>query len=167
MNWWQRILIFAGAGHLLLVCLGTARVQLKSLPILGSPLHIYSAYTGADRQFGFFAPNVGSQLRAVFDLVDGNGNSVQAELPPGASRESNLRIQNIVSLLWDQVDNETLRRTMSASLAAKMFTRFPGTKQVTVRFEGYELPPMSQFASGDRPYWKHFYRARFVNEVGE
>jgi len=147
-----------------LVVLGAARVGVDKVPVAGPLFRYYGAITGADRQFGFFAPAVGTQLRAEFDLVDKNGQTQMTQLEAGVNRESQLRIGNLVSLFWDKIEDETLRRTMAASMAAKMFNRFPETQSVAIRFEGYELPPMRMYAEGARPFWKPFYRAKFSNE---
>jgi len=162
MERWKKLALAALAVHLVLVILGAAQVAVRSVPIVGPVLHTYAAYTGADRQFGFFAPNVGSQLRGEFDLTDAEGKVRTERIEAGVNREALLRMTNLLTLFWEKVEDKDLRRAMAASMAAKMFNRYPVTKEVVVRLEGYELPPMSLYAAGERPYWNAFYRTKFV-----
>lgn len=162
MERWKKVVLAVAGVHVILVICGAAHLKVRPIPVIGPILHNYCAFTGADRQFGFFAPNVGSQLRGEFDLTDSKGNVTTRHLEEGVNREAQLRISNLISIFWDQVDDKDLRRAMAASMAAKMYNRYPDTKEVVVRYEAYELPPMPLWVEGARPYWKPFYRTKFV-----
>ena len=59
---------------------------------------------------------------------------------------------------------ERLRRSLSASLAGKMFARYPEARAVVVRLETFTPVAMEAWRRGERPQWSPLYTAKFVNQ---
>jgi len=124
-------------------------------------ISVYSAYTGADGQFEFFAPDVGTQLRAQFDVMGNNGQITTHTLEKKNNSEADLRVGNMINVFWAQGFDQKVQRSIAASWAGKMFGRYPFAKEVVVRIQEYHLPSMDEFKRGNRPYWKDYYIAKF------
>jgi hypothetical protein len=122
---------------------------------------VYGMLTGADFGFSYFAPEIGSELRARFDIVDKSGGHSQDLLERNVSREGTLRIMNVIGLLGGVIREEKARRALAASWAGKIFARHPEAGRVTVVLESYELPPMQAYREGARTRWSSFYRATY------
>jgi len=148
-------------GQVLLIALGAAHFDFFRWGRIGLPLGMWSAVTAASSRYGFFAPGVGSELKATFELIDSAGQVTTDTLAHGNARELELRIGNIVRTFGDRPEEARIRHALVASWAGKMFARHPGTDTVVVRIEGYDLPSMSAYASGLRPGWSPYYRASF------
>ncbi len=156
-----RLAVIAAALHLLVVSYVAAGLGLLPWRSLSRAVAIYGGYTGANMKYGFFAPNIGTQFRAFFDIVDKNGRREVDTLEKGVSSEAAIRLGNVVALYASTVDQEKVRRVVAASWAGKMFGRHPGAREVWVRIEAYELPPMARYRLGARAEWREIYRARF------
>ncbi len=157
----QRFLLLLTMGHMSLAIIGAAYLSLQSLPVIGGLLHSYSALSGAGSRFGFFAPNVGGNLRATFDLV-GPGDQQTSAALNGSSHESDLRIGNTVGILWEKISDEKVRRSMAASWTAHILSKHPGVTKAVAKIEAYDLPTMENYRRGDRPLWRSFYTATFT-----
>lgn len=159
------------AGHLVLVTLGASRVSLRELELPGRALDAYGALSGASSSYGFFSPGVGFQLGARFDVIDLEGRAVSASLATGSSHEADIRVGNIIDQfgsLGDDGDDEAapaVRRSLAASLAGKMFARYPDARAIVVRLETFEPVAMEAFRRGERPRWSPLYTAKFVHEA--
>jgi hypothetical protein len=117
-------------------------------------------YTGADGSYGFFAPSVASQVRAVFTLSDDEGNSWQDTLEGNRTRETELRFG---SLLGQAMQPET-QEAVVQSWAAQMLGRHPTATELLVRVEVYDMPTMEQYRAGERPEWNMLYEVTFTRE---
>jgi hypothetical protein len=156
-----RILAIAlAAVHLVLVVCGAAHFRLVPLQWGGIVQHTYGALSGSDSSFGFFAPGVASQLRATFTMTDDEGRTWTDVLEHGNNREARLRLGTVVSNFAE----ESMRRDVAASCAATMFGRHPTARQVVVRVEVYELPPMDAYRDGARPEWVPVYEVTVSRE---
>src|SRR5262245_19816855 len=97
----RRRLLFSVAGvHLILVALGAAQVDLRRFGHFGQILDYYGILSGAGHGYGFFAPGVGGQLRAQFDIVDGEGRQTTTSLDVAASREAALKLRHVFDEFW-------------------------------------------------------------------
>ena len=123
---------------------------------------VYAGYTGASTQYGFFAPNVGTQFHAIFDVVEADGRTSREELPTPGNHEAEIRVSNVVGLYGSAIDNEPLRRSLVASWVGDVLGRHPGARAVDVRIESYDLPSSHDYRDGARPKWAEIYRARFT-----
>ena len=73
----------------------------------------YGALSGTDSSYGFFAPEVGTQLRVIFELTGADGTKKTDVLTTGASHEADLRIGDMVAIFWSA--DEGLQRGLAAS----------------------------------------------------
>lgn len=158
----QKFGLLGLSGHLFLVLMGTMSIDVGRWSVIGFPLYLVSELTGANRGFGFFAPGVGSDIRAKFEVFLPSGNVVEERLQRGLSHEADLRVGNIVGKFWEEISDESRRRALTASWAGKMLARHPGAKAVKVCIETYELPAMQDFVKGEKPSWENYYEAKFV-----
>jgi hypothetical protein len=120
----------------------------------------YAALSGTDGAYGFFAPGVGTQLRATFEVTDAGGHKSTDVLTTGVSHEADLRVGDLVAMYW--IADQSLQRSLAASWAGRMFAKHPGAESVTVRLEAYDLPSMDEYREGRRPGWYPHYEAKFV-----
>jgi hypothetical protein len=151
------LVAFAGC-HLLLVICGAAGVGL--LPSASGPggaLRWYGAVSGADSSYGFFAPDVGSDARAMLTIVDNAGRSWTEPLEKAGNQELRVRLGNAFS----QAADGTGQRGLAASWAARIFGRHPEASVVTVRVQIYDIPTMQEFRSGETPAWITVYERAF------
>lgn len=158
-----RVWVALAALHGIVVVLGAANLRVQERGAIGELVTWYGALTGAERGFGFFAPQVNTQARASFTIVDKDGHSFERSLEEGSSAESTLRINNLGSRFWQILDKGSLdlRHSMAASWAGKMFARYPQAKQVTVHFEVFQLYSMAEYRAGRIPHWTRLYDAVF------
>jgi hypothetical protein len=122
-----------------------------------------AALSGSDSAYGFFAPGVGSQLRATFQVVDKDGATSDELLPTSASREAKLRIADLIALFW--TGDEGLRRALAASWAGRILAKHPNAEGVMVHVDAYDLPSMAEYSAGKRPEWAPYYDATFVRKA--
>ena len=157
------------AGHLGLVALGAGSVNLRDLGLPGRALEEYGALSGASSGYGFFAPGVGFQLGARFDIIDKGGVTTPDSLATGASHEADIRVGNIIDQFGrvdDEDDEEAaarVRRALAASLAGTLFGRHPDAAAVVVRLQSFTPVSMEAWRSGERPRWAPVYTAKFVH----
>jgi hypothetical protein len=130
---------------------------------LTRPLELYGKLSGASSSYGFFAPAVGGQVRARFEVVDAAGNRQPVDLRPGESHEADIRVEGIYGEFMDTgEDAKKLQRSIAASLAGTVFGRHPEAKEVYVRLEELWPVSMAEYRSGRRNEWKFVYQAKFV-----
>ncbi len=143
--------------HLALVVCGAAGWAVPEDNAPGRALRAGRAMTGSDMSFGFFAPDVASELRARFILTDRAGRTWTDALDLGSNPEVRLRVGNVVALAYIPA----LRQAAAASLAAAMFGRHPEAVHVVVSIDIHEPPTMAEYRTGARPEWLPFYDAAF------
>src|SRR5215467_1795638 len=93
----RRVWILLAAAHLVVVVCGAANRLPSSEG--GGPTQLigwYASISGADSQYGFFAPEVGSPYRARFVLQDDRGAVWCDAQEQGASPEAELRLGGTV-----------------------------------------------------------------------
>lgn len=175
-----RLLTIFVIGHIMLVAMGMAHIELPVDTTPGQLLRIYTGISGADKSYGFFAPGVRHQERAIFVLTDADGKQWQDNLEFGSSREANLRLGSTANVLR-AVDDETAFHFMR-SMAAKMFARHPSAQTIEVQIQAYciklpggegtvaqvDFPTMAEYRAGKRPSWIDLYSLTFqLNNAGE
>ncbi|WP_437785517.1 hypothetical protein [Sorangium sp. So ce1097] len=158
------VVLAAAAGHLgLVIVLGAFQVDLHHRGPAADALAAYATLSGADSEYSFFAPGVGSTVAATFEIADAAGTVITDSLKPGTSAEADLRAGNIVGRFW-LVQDQALKRSIAASWAGKMFARHPGAASVVVRVEACGIAPMqaSRRQPGDALRCRLHYQAKFV-----
>ena len=162
------LLLGVAGAHLILVTIGASDLSLDRLGFVGRALDEYGALSGASSRYAFFAPGVASQLGVRFDILDSEGVATSAFLETGASHEADIRIGNIIDqfsrLGDDEEEAARLRRSLAASLAGKMFARYPEASAVVVRLETFTPIPMDAWRRGERPQWSPLYTAKFIHQ---
>ncbi|MFP2923881.1 hypothetical protein ACLESO_01440 [Pyxidicoccus sp. 3LG] len=120
-------------------------------------LQTYKNLAGIFRDYRFFAPGVSSDIRAGFILEQADGTS---DFHPFLSEnlEVGLRYGCIVAA---SMRDETVRDVLAQSWAAVMLGKHPEATRVQVVAQGYQLPPLEEFARGAKPSWKVVYAAAF------
>jgi len=153
------LLAFAGF-HVVLVAMGATGTQsATSSTAAGELVSAYSALSGADNGYGFFA-GVGAQHRTRFFLTDKSGKTWSDNLELGSNSEASMRFTGISNLLPSMSENDRL--AIYKSMAATMFGRHPNAETVTVRMDVWgfdqkgapaDYPSMKQYRDGVRPRW--------------
>jgi hypothetical protein len=162
MNRNEKIWGLLAAIHLTLVVCGAAGVSFWNWGKLGAGLSYYGLVTGASSSYGFFAPGIGTGLRAQFDVYDLKGQYETTDvLETGTNRETDLRIYDIIETLSDDIDNDQNRKLLGASWAGKIFSRHPEASRVFLRVETIDIPTMMEYREGVRYGWEPRYRADF------
>lgn len=157
-NIWIGVALF----HLVLVGLGAVRLTPHPEETLGKILSVYGWLSGSSGVYNFFAPGVGQGIRVEFDLIEPKDNKkLTVALEGKTNREAELRTANIIEFMMQTVDDEVLRRILSASWAAKVLSRYPDKTAVTVRVETLDIPTMSEYRRGIRFDWAPLYEAKF------
>jgi hypothetical protein len=156
-----RLKLLAGLAlaHLALVGCGAfgGMDLLKQAPG-GQLLHLCTTLSGAQTNYGFFAPAVAGTNRARFVITEGEG--LDREVRPDDAPNYEVRVRT-ASLLHLFLVPE-LRDPFAASWAAQVFGRHPQAHAVTVRVEEYVLPTLKEYRDGQRPRWQPIYDATFA-----
>jgi hypothetical protein len=161
MNVRLALATLVAAGHLALVVCGTADLFPRfGRGPAGKSVRWYGAVSGADSGYGFFAPEVGSQARAVFTLRDETGRVWSDTLDAGENNEVQLRVSSMVS----DAPTGRQRRALAASWAGKLFARYPDAEEITVRIEFFDLPTMEEYRDGEEPEWLTDYDVTFYRD---
>ncbi|WP_437586289.1 hypothetical protein [Sorangium sp. So ce1000] len=158
------ILLAAAAAHLVVVCLGALQVDTGDGGWARRAVQVYGLLSGADSGYSFFAPGVGTNLSASFQVNGANGDDATDVLETGVSREADIRVRNIIGMFWLEED-QRVRRSLVASWAGKVLARHPDADSVVVRLDTFELPSMAEYRDGKTAGWKMNYRAKFVHHA--
>jgi len=165
----KHILLALALLHLVFVCFSAAYMHLSSKIPLYSLLKFYGKASGADSSYGFFAPSIGSKVRGVFDVIDRNGKvTPNIQLSPEMNREENIRLGGIFEeFTGDEIEDETFRHSLGASLAAVIFSRFVEAERVVIHIEEFVQVSMEDFRNGKRSFWDNIYDATFARTINE
>jgi hypothetical protein len=155
-------LVAAFSYHLGLVVAGAAHLT-SSLPApVGQALRFYSSLTGAGDSYSYFAPGVGPQLRARFNLHFLRGPSLVETLEGGKSREVGFRLGNLAGTIYITTKRTDLRRAFLGALAANRLGLHQEANLVRVNIEDWVMPMMAEYRGGERPKWRVLQDATFV-----
>jgi hypothetical protein len=119
----------------------------------------YLHLAGIDRGYGYFAPNVPSGYKLVFELHYPDGR-VEYELPGVNSGAAGLR----VATLLDEIGRtryDPLREYIIKTLAASAWREHPGVKTVRAVFGSLDLPSPAEFEGGKRESYDFLYAYDF------
>jgi hypothetical protein len=152
----RRIALGLGLFHLAVIATGLATNWPGRNPALLYLRDGYQFLTGAGGGFGFFSPGVGNQLVIEFE-VEGR----RIALDKLVNQEVSLRIGNMYRLFAYSYENEKVKRSVAASLAASVFRRYPALTQATMVASLYRMPSLEEWAAGKRPATEEMYRVTF------
>ena len=119
----------------------------------------YLHLAGIDRGYGYFAPNVPSGYKLVFELHYPDGR-VQYELPGVNSAAAGLRIASLLDEIG-RTRYDPLREYMVKTLAASVWREHPGVKTVRAVFGSLNLPSPAEFERGKRESYDFLYAYDF------
>jgi len=150
--------------HLVVVVGGASNtLPQRSSGMPGETLRSYARVSGADSEYGFFAPAVGAEQRARFVLMDADGFTWSDSLDEAKNPEARLRLMNIVEhpfMSGAAAELPAWREQLVKSWAANMFSRHPRAVSLTVIVEAYAVPTMAEFRAGQTPNWMTVYVAQ-------
>ena len=106
---------------------GTLGDKLSASNPLRRALLTYLHIAGIDRGYGYFAPNVPSGYKLVFELHYPDGR-VQYELPGVNSAAAGLRVASLLDEIG-RTRYDPLREYMVKTLAASVWREHPGSKR--------------------------------------
>jgi hypothetical protein len=155
--------LLAAAHLVVVVCGANGCLPGRTGAPLAYLLRWYAQLSGADSQYGFFAPEVGSEQRARFLLQDDEGCAWSETIDQAHSPEARLRLINIVEspfMSGTAAELPEWRQELVKSWAATMFSRHPRAVSLTIVVEAYDVPTMAEFRAGQAPSWKVVYEAR-------
>lgn len=146
--------VLAGLHLLLVICGATKRPLLPKDHPAETVLRLYGSASGSDSHYGFFAPGVGPQLRAIFILTDEDGKTWTETMGKGLNREAFLRAGCPVTLYGLPDVSEEVRKGLLTSWAANMLARHPSAVEVTIHIEIFDPPAMADYQAGQAAEWK-------------
>jgi hypothetical protein len=149
----------AAAEKLEPIVAGTLGDKLSASNPLRRALLTYLHIAGIDRGYGYFAPNVPSGYKLVFELHYPDGR-VQYELPGVNSAAAGLRIASLLDEIG-QTRYDPLREYMVKTLAASVWREHPGVKTVRAVFGSLNLPSPAEFERGKRESYDFLYAYDF------
>ena len=166
---WKYLICGAIFLHLLLVSSNAAYIRIGQNFPLRKILQFYGKASGADSSYGFFAPSIGTKVRALFDVVDKNGAMTSnIDFASQMNREENIRMGGIFDeFLSEEIDDEEFRQQLASSLAAGVFSLHPDAVNVILHVEEYRSISMDEYREGTRSEWEEIYSARFVRTLEE
>lgn len=160
------MLCFWAFFHITLVTLSSFYIKIPDWLPAKSALEIYKIATGANSTFGFFSPKIGKKARAVFDIVDQNGSTIEnVALVPESEYEAHIRISGIYDDIAYKSDNPEFRKPVAASLAASVFGKYADATQVIVHVQEIRPKTMEEYRKGERAQWSELYKARFARNT--
>lgn len=130
------------------IATGALADNLSASNPLRRALLTYLHLAGIDRGYGYFAPNVPSGYKLVFELQYPDGR-VEYKLPGVNSGAAGLR----VATLLDEIGRtryDPLREYIIKTLAASVWREHPGVKTVRAVFGSLNLPSPAEFEHGKR-----------------
>jgi hypothetical protein len=69
-----------------------------------------------------------------------------------------------VSSIMTSSSFEEIRDPLAASWAGKMFGRHPSAREVVIRIETHDMPPLEAYRDGARPAWVPVYEVSFRHD---
>ena len=157
-----------GAAHLAFVICGAAGWwPERSTSAVGKAMEWYGRMSGADSQFGFFAPAVVAQFRSRCILQDERGDTWSDSLEQAKSPEVRLQLEGIIERAFANgaaEESAQRRERLAKSWAAAMFNRHPRAVSLTIIVEAYDVPTMAEYRAGRRPKWEIIYEASVKRE---
>ncbi|WP_437716015.1 hypothetical protein WMF45_06125 [Sorangium sp. So ce448] len=153
--------LVAVAGHLGLVVMGALQIHPEGDGWPARALAVYGALSGAESGYAFFADSITPLPRASFHVSGAGGATLTDALESGASRETEIRILNLITPFLS-VEDPTIQRSIAASWAGKVLARHPAAQSILVRLETCDLPTMREYREGKRSSWNMQYEAKFM-----
>lgn len=150
-------------GHFALAALSAANQPISKVVganRVAKALLLYQYVTGTGNCFGFFAPGVISMLKVSYEIRQGE-QVIGKGLISSENDEVSLRLHNLTQQFWTASRDPKVRRSLAASMAGRLFTRYPQADTVSLMLHSFVMPSMAQYRAGRRPSWEKNYEGTF------
>jgi hypothetical protein len=122
-------------------------------------LATYLNVAGIETGYGYFAPNVPSSYKLVFEVHYGDGR-MEYKLPSVSSEAAGLRIAALLDNIG-RTRYDTLREILVKTLAESIWREHPDVKTVRAILGSISLPSVSEFEHGKREWYEFLYAYDF------
>jgi hypothetical protein len=126
--------------------------------VLGTYLHVAGIETG----YGYFAPNVPSSYKLVFELHYPDGR-IEYELPSVSGAAAGLRIAGLLDNIG-RTRYDALREVLVKMLAQSTWRHHPNVTTIRAIFGSIRLPTVSEFEHGKTESYEFLYAYDFSLE---
>jgi hypothetical protein len=134
--------------------------RLKPSSLYRQAVAFYTVSAGIETGYGFFAPNVASSHKLVFEIRYPDGR-VEYELPRVGGAATGLRL----TLLFDNIARaryELLRETMCKMMAFSVWRDHPGASVIRVVFGLVNPPSITDFERGEKESYEVLFAYDFT-----
>lgn len=130
--------------HFLMLVLGILHINLPGR-FLGKAQVYYSRLTGGGGSFGFFSPNVPREVELSFEIHCPAKAPIKTTLQEHLGGEVRARVGNMTNLLASHFRNDSVVRSVAASLTAAIWREYPCADTVTLEADLYKFPTMAEY----------------------
>jgi hypothetical protein len=123
-------------------------------------VQLYLNLAGIEAGYGFFAPNIPSNFKVVFELHHSDGR-IDYDVPSVSSLAAGLRLGGLLDFLAD-TDSEELRAFMLKTLTEAAWREHPDVTSIDTFLGIGVLPSPDEFRRGVREEYKIMARYSFV-----
>ena len=127
---------------------------------LRKSLTAYLHGTGIEGGYGFFAPNVPSSYKLVFELHYADGR-VEHDLPHVSGPAAGLRLVSLLDRIG-RTQYEPLREVMLKMLAFSAWREHPGAMMIRAVFGYVEVPSVLELKQGKKESYNFLYAYDFT-----
>lgn len=150
--------------HLLVVVITVTHVHGKLGYLYGGLNDIYCAYTNTNRCFGFFAPEVYSDLTPRMVMYNKNSDRKYLYHFANPNFETRMRLYSLMGHFGE--DNDSIQMNLfTRSWGLKAFNEHPNVSMIDVIVYRNMIPTMKEYEKGKRLYLDFFYSTHL--EVAE
>jgi hypothetical protein len=122
-------------------------------------LNTYVNVAGIETGYGYFAPNVPSGYKLVFELHHPDGR-VEYELPSVSSAAAGLRIAGLLENIG-RTPYDAMREILVKTLAQSVWREHPDVESVRAILGSVILPSVRDFEHGNRESYEFLYAYDF------
>lgn len=137
------------------------KINYPKIPAVQNAVEAYSRLTGANTGYGFFSPNVPSEIAIFFEFKNPDGQ-VLVQPPILHSKYGMKRFTASLATLRSM---ENLRPIITRTWAVRMLEQFPNSNDVTVHVGTVHLPSMIDYKKGDRQKFIENYSYQFLLNI--
>ena len=125
-------------------------------------LNTYVNVAGIETGYGYFAPNVPSGYKLVFELHHSDGR-VEYELPSVSSAAAGLRIAGLLENIG-RTPYDAMREILVKTLAQSVWHEHPDLESLRAILGSIRLPTAREFKEGKRESYEFLYAYDFSLE---
>lgn len=124
------------------------------------PVSMFTAYTGFDTGYGFFAPNVASDFVLLFELQDAEGNVLEERIMPELkNKESIVRYTSVFNMFMDKVITSKKKSESQyhqyldivlKQIAKSVLKENYGAAKCTAKLYLYDYPTLERYKKGEK-----------------